>query len=154
MNKKLCIGTVFLISTLYSAQTELSFEYDESGNQIFRGVRSDNNENTTTSSQDLINSIESGVSLEELAFWNEIKIGPNPVKDRLTIQFLGNIKENIQKISLYGQSSLGRELYTKDIFLVKGDREEIDMTAYLFGNYTISFHLKNGKVYSKHILKH
>lgn len=142
-----------LLSCIYGySQTELSFEYDEAGNQIFRGIRDNDEENR--SQNGIVGHTNSGMSEEELVFWNEIKIGPNPVKDRLTIQFLGNIKENIQKISLYGQSSLGRELYTKDIFLVKGDREEIDMTAYLFGNYTISFHLKNGKVYSKHILKH
>lgn len=148
---------ILLSSLLFScicgySQTELSFEYDEAGNQIYRGIRDNNEENR--SQNGIVSHTNSVMSEEELAFWNEIKIGPNPVKDRLTIQFLGNIKENIQKISLYGQSSLGRELYTKDIFLVKGDREEIDMTAYLFGNYTISFHLKNGKVYSKHILKH
>lgn len=150
--QKILLSSLLLSCIWGYSQTELSFEYDEAGNQIYRGIREKGEENR--SQNDLISHTNPVMSEEELAFWNEIKIGPNPVKDRLTIQFLGNIKENIQKISLYGQSSLGRELYTKDIFLVKGDREEIDMTAYLFGNYTISFRLKNGKVYSKHILKH
>lgn len=150
--QKILLSSLLLSCIWGYSQTELSFEYDEAGNQIYRGIRDNNEENR--SQNGIVSHTNSGMSEEELTFWNEIKIGPNPVKDRLTIQFLGNIKENIQKISLYGQSSLGRELYTKDIFLVKGDREEIDMTAYLFGNYTISFRLKNGKVYSKHILKH
>lgn len=150
--QKILLSSLLLSCIWGYSQTELSFEYDEAGNQIYRGIREKGEE--SRSQNDIISHTNSAMFEEELAFWNEIKIGPNPVKDRLTIQFLGNIKENIQKISLYGQSSLGRELYTKDIFLVKGDREEIDMTAYLFGNYTISFHLKNGKVYSKHILKH
>lgn len=150
--QKILLSSLLLSCIWGYSQTEFSFEYDEAGNQIYRGIRDNNEENR--SQNGIVSHTNSGMSEEELTFWNEIKIGPNPVKDRLTIQFLGNIKENIQKISLYGQSSLGRELYTKDIFLVKGDREEIDMTAYLFGNYTISFRLKNGKVYSKHILKH
>lgn len=144
---------IFLLSFLWlggiygHAQSEIIFEYDDAGNQIYRGKLRQTNNRYTANSTDI------GMSAEEIAFWKEIKIGPNPVSDILTIEFLGEIKENIQKISLYGHSSLGRELYTKDIFSVKGNRDEINMSSYLFGNYVLSFHLKDGKVYSKHILK-
>jgi hypothetical protein len=102
-----------LVGVRAYSQREIVFDYDTSGNQIFRGEHNSPN----SSSQNSINSIIiiPDISAEEKEFWSKMSIGPNPTSDFLFISMQDSAKNKISKIELYQQSSLGARVYHQDI---------------------------------------
>ena len=102
-----------LVGVRAYSQREIVFDYDVSGNQIFRGERHSPN----SSSQNPVNSIviTPEMSAEEKEFWSKMSIGPNPTSDLLFISMQDSAKNRISKIELYQQSSLGARVYHQDI---------------------------------------
>lgn len=102
-----------LVGARAYSQREIVFDYDTSGNQIYRGEHNSPN----SSSQNSINSIIiiPDISAEEKEFWSKMSIGPNPTSDFLFISMQDSAKNKISKIELYQQSSLGVRVYHQDI---------------------------------------
>lgn len=102
-----------LVGARAYSQREIVFDYDTSGNQIYRGEHNSPN----SSSQNSINSIiiTPDISAEEKEFWSKMSIGPNPTSDFLVISMQDSAKNKISKIELYQQSSLGVRVYYQDI---------------------------------------
>ena len=102
-----------LVGVMVYSQREIVFDYDASGNQIFRGEHNSPN----SSSQNSINSIiiTPDISAEEKEFWSKMSIGPNPTSDFLFISMQDSVKNKISKIELYQQSSLWAMVYHQDI---------------------------------------
>ena len=144
---------IFLLVGLRAySQREIVFDYDASGNQIYRGERHSSN---SSSSQNPVNSIviTPEMSAEEKEFWSKMSIGPNPTSDFLFISMQDSVKNKISKIELYQQSSLGARVYYQDIHQSSLSSFQLDMRRFSFGNYILTFYLKDGKRYAQHILK-
>jgi len=140
-----------LVGVRAYSQREIVFDYDASGNQIFRGERT----LSSSSSQNPVNSIviTPKMSAEEKEFWSKVSIGPNPTSDFLFISMQDSVKNKISKIELYQQSSLGARVYYQDIHASSLSSFQLDMRRFSFGNYILTFYLKDGKRYAQHILK-
>ena len=140
-----------LVGARAYSQREIVFDYDTSGNQIYRGEHNSPN----SSSQNSINSIiiTPDISAEEKEFWSKMSIGPNPTSDFLFISMQDSVKNKISKIVLYQQSSLGARVYHQDIHQSSLSSFQLDMRRFSFGNYILTFYLKDGKRYAQHILK-
>ena len=82
-----------------------------------------------------------------------MSIGPNPTSDFLFISMQDSAKNKISKIELYQQSSLGARVYHQDIHQSSLSSFQLDMRRFSFGNYILTFYLKDGKRYAQHILK-
>lgn len=102
-----------LVGVMVYSQREIVFDYDASGNQIYRGEQT----LLSSSSQNPVNSIviTPDISEEEKEFWSKMSIGPNPTSDFLFISMQDSAKNKISKIELYQQSSLGARVYHQDI---------------------------------------
>lgn len=102
-----------LVGVMVYSQREIVFDYDASGNQIYRGERT----LLSSSSQNPVNSIviTPDISAKEKEFWSKMSIGPNPTSDSLFISMQDSAKNKISKIELYQQSSLGARVYHQDI---------------------------------------
>lgn len=140
-----------LVGVMVYSQREIVFDYDASGNQIYRGEQT----LLSSSSQNPVNSIviTPDISAEEKEFWSKMNIGPNPTSDFLFISMQDSAKNKISKIVLYQQSSLGARVYHQDIHQSSLSSFQLDMRRFSFGNYILTFYLKDGKRYAQHILK-
>lgn len=150
MKRFLCLIS-FLSCFLAFSQREIIFEYDEAGNQIYRGERVLYRSRSVVENSIIPNNAE--MSAEERVFWENITIGPNPVVHTLYVDINSGLKQNIHQIILY-------DVFGKPIRVIRNlsslsNRIEIDMRAYNVGAYYISFHLRNGNIYtSSTLLKH
>lgn len=152
MKKILLIFSIFSVQEIY-AQREIIFDYDEAGNQIYRGEKNDLK--TLGDDQNFIEpivTINDKVSEEEVKFWQGVKLAPVPVKDVLTIQINQEIKDILEEIIV--TDMLGNLQYIKKNTSLSFLQTEINMHSYIEGVYIIRFNLKNGKFYSQSILKH
>lgn len=149
--KKSLLLSLFL-STLSYAQTEVVFEYDEAGNQVYRGNKS--NSSNTTNNTSGITSPTSTMSPEEIAFWSNIQLAPVPVRDHLNVRITEDIKGKLNQITLHGHSSLGSTIFSIERKNIRSNEINIGMNIYPVGVYVITFHLNDGKVYSRNISKY
>ncbi|MEN2436773.1 hypothetical protein AAH994_15250 [Weeksellaceae bacterium A-14] len=146
------ILTLFLMvsGTFAFSQTEIYFKYDEAGNQRYRGDKA----NSKQSSDNAANPIDNSTvqQSEEQKFWAEVGIYPVPVKDILTIQWTPVVDELIDTVSMYQYSVVSWNFQQKNMPNLNR-QVQINMTGYYMGVYVLSFTLKDGRVYTKNILK-
>ncbi|QCX53039.1 T9SS type A sorting domain-containing protein [Elizabethkingia sp. JS20170427COW] len=145
---KLYFLSCLSISTVSFAQTELFFHYDEAGNQKYRGTNITQIQQTQTTEIISANII----SEEEQKFWSKIELFPVPVKDILTIRWNDSIDGLIEQVSLF-QHQTGHWKFQQKNFPDLNKRIQINMSGYHYGVYIIRFQLKDGRVYSKNIIK-
>lgn len=134
------------------------FQYDESGNQVFRGdgmlsrsAVADSSQNTETVVQ--TSPENSSSAMEEKDFWNNIRIYPVPVKDYLTIEWNDSVKDLISEVGLYEQNTVHWVFQSKKIPTL--DKTiKINMTKQYMGVYILTFTLKDGRRFSKNITKY
>ncbi|AZZ59061.1 T9SS type A sorting domain-containing protein [Riemerella anatipestifer] len=135
------------------AQTKIVIQYDEAGNQIYRGP--DNNiqslSKTNTEKEKLV-IIEHQNTKEEDIFLTNIELYPIPVKDILTIRWSSEVDDLIDHVSLY-EHNLLTNLFTQKNISHLNREIKIDLTPNRTGVYILSFQLKNGKTISKNIIK-
>lgn len=134
------------------------FEYDESGNQVFRGdgmlSRSANIYSSQQSEITIQNNPQVSLSLiEEKDFWNNIQIYPVPVKDNLTIAWTDSINDLISEIGLYEQNTVHWVFQSKKIPTLN-KTIKIDMMKQYMGVYILTFTLKDGRRLSKNVTKY
>lgn len=137
-------------------QPTVNFEYDEAGNQIYRGdgflsrSQSVSPEKSDTSIKDA-STIKSFI-IDEKEFWNNIRIYPVPVKDILTIDWTEKIDDLISNVGLYQQSTVHWVFQSEKIPSL--DRKlQINMSKQYMGVYILTFTLKDGRRLSKNITK-
>lgn len=147
MKTKISLIISFFMSFLSYSQTEIYFKYDEAGNQKYRGTNANANKITTTTT---LQSVDKAT--EEEKFWAELNLYPVPVKNMLTIQWTDTVNDLIDTISLYQHSAANWNFQQKNA--VSLNRQvQINMTGYYLGVYVLSFTLKDGRVYTKNIIK-
>jgi len=137
-------------------QPTLNFEYDEAGNQIYRGdgflSRSQSifPEKTETSDQE--STLLTSAVLDEKEFWNNIRIYPVPVKDVLTIDWTEKIDDLISNVGLYQQSTV-HWVFQSEKIPSFNRKIQINMSKQYMGVYILTFTLKDGRRLSKNITK-
>lgn len=150
MKTKISLIISFFISILSYSQTEIYFKYDEAGNQKYRGTNANANKTTTTTTT--LQTVDTISKTEEEKFWAELNLYPIPVKDVLTIQWTDTVNDLIDTVSLYQYSVTSWNFQQKNTVTLNR-QVQINMTGYYFGVYVLSFTLKDGRVYTKNIIK-
>ncbi len=149
MKTKVLLIISFFISILSYSQTEIYFKYDEAGNQRYRGTNI-NARQVQDKQQEQV--VVTTAKSEEEKFWAELNLYPVPVKDMLTIQWTESVNDLIDSVSLYQYSVSNWNFQQKNT--IKLNRQvQINMTGYYLGVYVLSFTLKDGRVYTKNIIK-
>jgi hypothetical protein len=149
MKTKVLLIISFFISILSYSQTEIYFKYDEAGNQRYRGTNI-NARQVQDKQQEQV--VVTTAKSEEEKFWAELNLYPVPVKDMLTIQWTENVNDLIDSVSLYQYSVSSWNFQQKNTINLNR-QVQINMTGYYLGVYVLSFTLKDGRVYTKNIIK-
>lgn len=150
--KSILFISLFLLCGLFfsKAQIRLVFSYDESGNQISRLLLLNTVKPISNIPVPHISSVEKEKTEEEL-FWENIQIYPIPIKSTLTLSWNTEMRDLISNINIYEHSTFS------NLFAIKtnnfNNKIDINMTGYRMGVYILSFTLKNGKTYTKNIIK-
>lgn len=134
---------VFLFTGYFRSQ--VIFNYDDSGNQIYRG--------TSSSTGRMANSTESPSTptlADQIA--NKIQTAPVPVKTVLNVIWEQNIKDYILKIDLLAYNSF-QIMETVDVKSKMGNSYVFDMSKYPYGVYYLKFYLSDGNIYTRTITK-
>ena len=149
MKTKISFIISFFISILSYSQTEIYFKYDEAGNQRYRGTNI-NARQTQDKQQEQV--ATTTAKTEEEKCWAELNLYPVPVKDVLNIQWTDTVNELIDTVSLYQHSVISWNFQQKNSVTLNR-QVQINMTGYYLGVYILSFTLKDGRVYTKNIIK-
>jgi len=149
--KKNYLGAIFLCTTLgvSAQQTEVYFKYDEAGNQRYRGP-----EATAKQAANSIKttSLASPQTMDEKAFWKQVRLYPVPVNDVLTIDWTEETDKMIESVSLYQHSTVHWKFQQQNLPSLNRQLK-INMTGYDWGIYILRFTLKDGRIFSKNITK-
>lgn len=124
------------------------FRYDEAGNQIFRGpsiIFQGKQEEPAPISNALILASED-------VFWLGVNIYPVPVKTTLTISWNEENNALIDNVTLYQHSTMAY-LFQQENIANLNREVHINMNGYYPGVYILNFQLKDGRVFSRNILK-
>lgn len=149
MKTKILLIISFFISILSYSQTEIYFKYDEAGNQRYRGTNINARQAQEKQQEQVATTTD---KTEEEKFWAELNLYPVPVKDVLTIQWTENVNDLIDSVSLY-QYSVSNWNFQQKNTINLNRQVQINMTGYYLGVYVLSFTLKDGRVYTKNIIK-
>ena len=150
VRKILTLIFTIIVSVLVFSQTNIYFKYDEAGNQKYRGNNISGKKAEETTKQ-VFNSLFSEQNNEE-KFWAEVSVYPVPVKDILTIQWTNSVDEMIDTVSMYQFGIVNWNFQQKNIPNLNR-QIQINMSSYYMGVYVLSFILKDGKVYTRNIIK-
>ena len=134
---------VFLFTGYFRSQ--VIFNYDDSGNQIYRG--------TSSSTGRMANSTESPSTptlADQIA--NKIQAAPVPVKTSLNVIWEKDIKDYIVKIDLLAYNSF-QIMETVDVKSKMGNSYVFNMNNYPYGVYYLRFYLSDGSIYNRTITK-
>ena len=136
--KQLYISMFILIGINSSAQ--VIFNYDDAGNQIYRGTTTGTNRMASTS-----------VTLAD-QIGNKIQAVPVPVKTVLNVICEQDIKDYILKIEVLAYNSF-QIMESVDVKSKIMTSYIFDMTNYAYGVYYLKFYLSDGSIYTKTITK-
>ncbi|ANF50324.1 hypothetical protein A0O34_07255 [Chryseobacterium glaciei] len=146
MRKKVLSLFSLLIGFLGFSQTEVYFKYDEAGNQRYRGI--DANAKQASKATSIIQS----TVMDEKAFWKQIRLYPVPVNDFLTIDWTEEVDGLIESVSLFQHSTVHWKFQQQNIPSLNRELK-INMSDYEWGVYVLRFTLKDGRIFSKNIIK-
>lgn len=132
------------ISQKTNAQT-LTFDYDTSGNQIKREYCA------TCASYSKIANRANLIDKEVIPLPNQVKIYPNPTKDKVTLVWSSELGDMIQKIEYVAYNFTQ---YREISFVKRDNRAIIDLSDQPIGLYVVIFHLNTGEKMTFKILKH
>ncbi|WP_343687303.1 T9SS type A sorting domain-containing protein [Chryseobacterium gleum] len=154
MRKQLLSLSSLLIGFLGYSQTDVYFKYDEAGNQRYRGLDANAKQagENFSKAESKTTSLFSSQSIDEKAFWKQIRLYPVPVKDILTIDWTEEVDGIIQTVSLYQHSTVHWKFQQENIPSLN-QQLKINMSGYEWGVYVLRFTLKDGRVFSKNITK-
>lgn len=151
MKKSISTAALFLFfgSSLY-AQSVI-FEYDEAGNQIFRGICDGcKNSNSELFSKKQPQGSQPQTIAEKVA--KSIRAAPVPVKTDLTVLWDAEVKDYITKIELLPYNSF-KILNFVDVRTLNNNSYIFRMESYPYGVYYLKFYLSEGSVYTRTVTK-
>ncbi|MDR2205688.1 MAG: hypothetical protein LBE36_05980 [Flavobacteriaceae bacterium] len=120
------------------------FEYDEAGNQIYRGLC------TTCKDSDSNNDVGNATLAEQIE--NKIQVAPVPVQTDLTVIWDLSIKNYITKIEMLPYNGFSI-LKSVNINSNSDNSYVFPMGSYPYGVYYLKFYLTDGSVYTRTIIK-
>ena len=139
-NYTLLVFPILLGST--SLKSQVIFNYDDAGNQIYRGIEATKIARITESSiPHLSNQIA-----------NKIQVAPVPVKTVLNVMWEQDITDYIVKIDLLAYNSF-QIMEIVDLKSKMVNSYTFDMSKYPYGVYFLKFYLSDGRVYTRTITK-
>ena len=130
--------------------TRLVFVFDAAGNQILRKEEETNTAKSAVQGKQQSEVIaESPVAEEEENLDNSVTFFPNPTAGTLTMQWQSKYNEEIQSIMLTDMA--GRQI---QVDWSKGSVDaNVNLTNYAPGLYVVTFHMEDGSVVHKKIIK-
>ncbi|WBV56474.1 hypothetical protein PFY10_20005 [Chryseobacterium daecheongense] len=152
MKTKLFSLFSLLIGFLGFSQTEVYFNYDPAGNQIYRGPDSFSKTKDASESKATHLDEPNILAMDEKTFWKQIRLYPVPVSDILTIDWTEKVDGIIESVSLYQHSTVHWKFQQQNIPDMN-KQLKINMSSYEWGAYILQFTLKDGRVLSKNITK-
>ncbi|WP_370898331.1 hypothetical protein [Chryseobacterium gossypii] len=152
MKTKLLSLFSLLIGFLGFSQTEVYFNYDPAGNQIYRGPDSFSKIKNSSESKSTHLDESNILVVDEAAFWKQVRLYPVPVSDILTIDWTDKTDKLIKSVSLYQHSTIHWKFQAQNIPGLN-KQLKINMTGYDWGVYVLQFTLYDGRVFSKNITK-
>lgn len=151
MRKSISTAVFFLFfgSSLY-AQSVI-FEYDEAGNQIFRGICNGcKNSNSDLFSKTWPQASQPKTIAQKVA--NSVRATPVPVKTDLTVLWDKEVNDYITKIELLPYNSF-KILSFIDVRTLTNTSYIFRMESYPYGVYYLKFYLSDGSVYTRTVTK-
>ncbi len=151
MRKSISTAVFFLLfgSSIY-AQSVI-FDYDEAGNQIFRGICDGcKNSNSDLFSKTQPKTSQSNTIAEKVA--KSIRAAPVPVKTDLTVLWDAEVKDYITKIELLPYNSF-KILSFVDVRTLNNTSYIFRMESYPYGVYYLKFYLSDGSIYTRTVTK-
>ncbi|MGN7865260.1 hypothetical protein [Chryseobacterium sp.] len=156
MKRKLLSVFSLLIGFFGFSQTEVYFKYDEAGNQRYRGTNA-----AAKKADELVPKemklqeqakTQQAPTMDEKAFWKQIRLYPVPVNDYLTIDWTEEVDGLIESVSLYQHSTVHWKFQQQNIPGLNR-QVKINMTGYDWGVYILRFTLKDGRVFGRNVTK-
>lgn len=149
LQRRIFLLLCLLIGFLGYSQAEVYFKYDEAGSQRYRGPE---DLTSSASSQLRTASIAAAQVMDGKTFWKQIHLYPVPVNDVLTIDWSEETNKLIESVSLYEHSTVHWKFQQQN--LPNLNRQlKINMAGYQWGVYILRFTLKDGRIFSKNIIK-
>ena len=142
MKKLYSLFGILVIFSSNLSKAQVIFNYDDAGNQIYRGTGTGRMANTTESSTITL--------ADQIA--NKIQAAPVPVKIVLNVIWEHDIKDYIVKIELLAYNSF-QIMETVDVKSKMGNSYVFDMSKYPYGVYYLKFYLSDGNIYTRTITK-
>jgi len=142
MKKLYSLFGILVIFSSNQSKAQVIFNYDDAGNQIYRGTASGTNRMANT---DITPKLVDQVA-------NKIQAAPVPVKTSLNVIWEKDIRDYIVKIDLLAYNSF-QIMETIDIKSQMGNSYVFNMTNYPYGVYYLRFYLSDGSVYNRTITK-
>ncbi|RKF37403.1 hypothetical protein BCY89_05635 [Sphingobacterium siyangense] len=154
MQRKVLPLLCIMIGFLGYSQTEVYFKYDEAGNQRYRGPEEDPKLESSILSKTVAKTapLTQNSSMDEKAFWKQIRLYPVPVNDLLTIDWTEQVDGLIESVSLYQHSTTHWKFQQQNLPDLN-KQVKINMSGYYWGVYVLRFTLNDGRVFSKNITK-
>ncbi|PWN68867.1 hypothetical protein C1631_012355 [Chryseobacterium phosphatilyticum] len=160
MQKKLLSMLSLLIGFFGYSQTEVYFKYDEAGNQRYRGTNVAGKKATESALKEIKLQepqktepvTKQPSTIDEKAFWKQVRLYPVPVNDYLTIDWTEEVDNLIESVSLYQHSTVHWKFQQQNIPGLNR-QVKINMTGYDWGVYILRFTLKDGRVFGRNVTK-
>lgn len=145
MERKILLSFFFLVSMEEIKSQTLTFEYENGGNQVLRKYCAACTDHTkTTNKVDLITKEEFSPTVYQ------VKVYPNPTKDKVHLIWAPELGGMIQKIEYV---TYNFTQYREIPFNKMENRVTLDLSKEPIGMYVIIFHLNIGEKLTYKILK-
>lgn len=139
--------TFFFVFISISLKCQVIFRYDESGNQIYRGI-GDANKNSAVIKKD---DIKPTFSLAD-SISNKIQVAPVPVKTDLNVFWDKEIENYIIKIDLLPYNAF-KIIETINISRLHSNTYTFKMSHLPYGVYYLKFYLSDNSIYTVTVTK-
>lgn len=144
MKKPISLSSLLVILIVGNAKSQVIFNYDDAGNQIYRG--------TISGTGRMANTMQKATPTLADQVGNKIQAAPVPVKTVLNVIWEQDIKDYIVKIDLLPYNSF-QVIETVDIKSKADNSYVFDMSSYPYGVYYLRFYLSDGSIYNRTITK-
>lgn len=145
MKKLYSLFGILVIFSSNLSKAQVIFNYDDAGNQIYRGTASGTGRMASSAE-----STSTPTLADQIA--NKIQAAPVPVKTSLNVIWEQDIKDYILKIDLLAYNSF-QIMETVDVKSKMGNSYVFDMSKYPYGVYYLKFYLSDGNIYTRTITK-
>ncbi len=125
---------------------EVAFDYDEAGNQIYRGLLGSKNRSTEDKP------LEKTVIALSKSIANKIRVAPVPVKSDLNVFWYKDVANYIKKIDLLPYNSFNI-IETVGVSNLNTNSYIFKMSHLTYGVYYLRFYLSDNSIYTVTVTK-